>query len=62
MNNVDEKALLKFDQIPADKKSLTLRVWLGSDKGTLTAQEIDTQMASVIKRLTKSVGAEIRDK
>ena len=49
-------------QIPADKKSLTLRVWLGSDKGTLTAQEIDTQMASVIKRLTKSVGAEIRDK
>lgn len=49
-------------QIPAGKKSLTLRVWLGSDEGTLTAEEIDKRMSTIIKRLTELAGAEIRDK
>ena len=49
-------------QIPNDKKSLTLRVWLGSDEGTLTTQDIDARMSVLIKRLIKATGAEIRDK
>ncbi len=49
-------------QIPAGKKSLTLRLWIGSDEKTLSAQDIETQMSDVIRRLAKATGAEIRDK
>lgn len=49
-------------QIPKDKKSLTLRLWLGSDEKTLSATDIETSMSDIIGRLAKTVGAEIRDK
>ena len=49
-------------QVPDGKKSLTLRLWIGSDEKTLSSEEIDQQMSSIIKRLTKATNAEIRDK
>ncbi len=47
-------------QIPTGKKSLMLRVRLGSDEGTLTSEQIDGQMQVIIKKLSKQYGAEIR--
>lgn len=49
-------------QIPSGKKSLTLRLWIGSDEKTLSAQDIETQMSDLIQRLANATGAEIRDK
>ncbi len=49
-------------QVPAGKKSLTLRLWIGSDEKTLSSEDIDTQMSAIIKRLAKATNAEIRDK
>ncbi len=47
-------------QIPAGKRSLMLRVRLGSDEGTLTSEGIDAQMKAIMKKLSKQFGAEIR--
>ena len=47
-------------QIPAGKRSLMLRVRLGSDEGTLTSDQIDAQMKSVVRELNQRFGAEIR--
>ena len=49
-------------QVPEGKKSLTLRLWIGSDEKTLSSEDIDNQMSAIIKRLTKATRAEIRDK
>ncbi len=50
----------KGKQIPAGKKSVTIRLVIGSDEKTLTSQEIEQVANSVLKRLAKTVGAEIR--
>ena len=50
----------KGKQIPAGKKSVTLRLVIGSSEKTLTGEEIEQVAGSVLKRLTKTVGAEIR--
>jgi len=50
----------KGKQIPAGKKSVTIRLVIGSGEKTLTGAEIDTVANSVIKRLTKTLGADIR--
>ncbi len=47
-------------QIPEGKRSLMLRVHLGSDEGTLTSEQIDEGMKRVMKKLQKQFGAEIR--
>jgi len=47
-------------QIPAGKRSLMLRVRLGSEEGTLTSEQIEAQMQSVMKKLNRQFGAEIR--
>ena len=47
-------------QIPIGKKSVMFRVWIGSDEKTLTADEIDQKMQSVIKHIGKELGGEIR--
>ena len=47
-------------QIPAGKKSLTVRLVIGTGEKTLTGAEIEQVANSVIKKLTKNVGAEIR--
>ncbi|MCL2357235.1 MAG: phenylalanine--tRNA ligase subunit beta [Defluviitaleaceae bacterium] len=47
-------------QIPAGKKSVTLRLTLGSTEKTLTSNEIENFANSAIKRLGKKFGAEVR--
>ncbi len=49
-------------QIPEGKKSVTLRVSIGSNEKTLTSSEIEACAQSIIKRLSKELGAEIRTK
>ncbi len=47
-------------QIPAGKKSVTLRLTIGSDEKTLTSQEIENAANQVVKKLSKVMGAELR--
>ena len=47
-------------QIPEGKKSITIRLVIGSDKKTLTSEEIEASANAVIKRLNKKLGAELR--
>ena len=49
------------NQIPDGKKSITLRVKLGNDETTLTTEEINEKMNSIIKSLNKRCGANIRE-
>ncbi len=50
----------KGKQIPAGKKSVTIRLVIGSGEKTLTGAEIDAVANSVVKKLTKNIGADIR--
>lgn len=47
-------------QIPEDKKSVTIRLLVGSLTKTLTSEEIEGSVKPVIKRLNKTLGAELR--
>lgn len=47
-------------QVPEGKRSLMLRVHLGSDEGTMTSEQIEEGMKRVMKKLQKQFGAEIR--
>ena len=47
-------------QVESCKKSITLRLLLGSDSKTLTSEEIEKAAAAVTKRLSKQLGGEIR--
>lgn len=49
-------------QIPQGKKSLTLRLWIGSSEKTLNHEDISTLMTRIITILREKAGAEIRDK
>ena len=49
------------NQVPEGKKSITLRVKLGNDETTLTTEEINEKMNSIIKALSKRCGANIRE-
>ena len=48
-------------QIPAGKKSLMFRVWIGDDKGTMNAKQIDKKMGGIIKILQKQHRASLRE-
>jgi phenylalanyl-tRNA synthetase beta chain len=50
----------KGKQIPEGKKSVTIRLLISSDEKTLTGAEIEQVANSVLKKLTKGIGAEIR--
>ncbi|MCL2387643.1 MAG: phenylalanine--tRNA ligase subunit beta [Defluviitaleaceae bacterium] len=50
----------KGKQIPEGKKSVTFRLQIGSTEKTLNSNEIETFANSVVKRLTKQLGAETR--
>lgn len=50
----------KGKQVPDGKKSVTLRLTIGSLTKTLTSADIDSCVNSVTKRLTKTLGAETR--
>jgi len=47
-------------QIPKDKKSVTIRLTIGSSEKTLTSQDIEKAANQVMKKLTKKVGGELR--
>ena len=47
-------------QIPQGKKSVTIRLTIGSDEKTLTSQEIESAANQVMKKLGKKMGAELR--
>ncbi|MBQ2863028.1 MAG: phenylalanine--tRNA ligase subunit beta [Clostridia bacterium] len=50
----------KGKQIPDGKKSVTLRLLIGSDEKTLTGDEIEAVAKSAIKKLSKALGADVR--
>lgn len=50
----------KGKQIPAGKKSVTIRLVIGSSEKTLTGDEIEAAAKSALKKITKAFGAEIR--
>jgi len=50
----------KGRQVPDGKKSLTIRLLIGSLKKTLTSEEIESCANAVVKRLTKAFNAELR--
>ena len=50
----------KGNQIPADKKSVTVRLLIGSGEKTLTGNEIENVANSALKKLAKAVGATLR--
>ncbi len=47
-------------QIPEGKKSIMFRVFMGSDKGTMTSKEVDEVVKQILQKLHGAVGAEIR--
>ena len=47
-------------QVPAGKKSVTIRLTLGSDTKTLTSAEIEKAAGRILKRLSHDLGAELR--
>ncbi|MCL2125373.1 MAG: phenylalanine--tRNA ligase subunit beta [Oscillospiraceae bacterium] len=47
-------------QVPAGKKSITIRLVIGSLKKTLTSDEIEGCANAIVKRLTKTLGADLR--
>ena len=47
-------------QIPSGKKSVTIRLTIGSGEKTLTSQEIESAAGQVMKKLEKKLGAELR--
>ena len=57
MSFVDE---YRGKQVPAGKKSLTLRLSIGSKEKTLTSAEIEEVAAGVLRKIAKRFGAELR--
>ena len=49
-------------QVPDGKKSLTVRLAIGSNEKTLTSAEIEEVANSVLKKLAKRFGAELRSR
>ncbi len=52
----------KGKQVPEGKKSVTLRLTIGSTEKTLKSEEIEASANAVIKYLTKTLGAELRSR
>ena len=50
----------KGKQVPDGKKSVTIRLVMGSNEKTLTSNDIDACAKAAIKKLTKTLGAELR--
>ena len=48
-------------QVGEGKKSVTFRTWIGSDKGTLTSEQIETATKQIVNKLVKKLSGEVRD-
>ncbi len=60
VNSIDFVEEYRGRQIPQGKKSVMFRVHFGSEQGTLTAEQIDEKMTSIIKKIGK-LGGEVRN-
>ena len=49
------------NQVPDGKKSITFRVKIGNDENTLTTEEINEKMNSIVNALNKRFGAYLRE-
>lgn len=49
------------NQIPENKKSITLRVKIGNDDSTMTSEQITETMNGIVRALEKRCGASIRE-
>lgn len=49
------------DQVPEGKKSIMLRVKIGNEDSTMTSEQINFEMESIIKSLNKKCGATLRE-
>lgn len=49
------------DKIPKDKKSITLRIKLGNNNGTMTAEQINARVNSILKVLNKKLNITLRE-
>ncbi len=52
----------KGRQIPAGKKSVTVRLVIGSDEKTLTGDEIESVASGVMRKITHKLNADVRTK
>jgi phenylalanyl-tRNA synthetase beta chain len=52
--------IYRGEGIPADKKSLTLKLTFRDEDGTLTHEAVDKFQNEILRSLTKSLGAELR--
>jgi len=48
-------------QVGEGKKSVTFRTWIGSDKGTLTSEQIETATKQIVNKLVKKLAGEVRE-
>ena len=62
LQDVDFVDEYKGAQVPDGKKSVTMRLIVGSNEKTLTSNEIEACANTVIKFLTKTIGGEMRTK
>ena len=60
LQNVSFVGEYRGQQVPEGKKSITLRLLLGSLEKTLTTEEIEAYVNTIMKRLNKTLGAELR--
>lgn len=47
-------------QVGAGRKSVSFRIWVGSDKGTLTSEQIENVSKQVVKKIGKKFGGDVR--
>ena len=50
----------RSDKVGANKKSVTFRVWIASDKGTLTGEQIELAQKQVSKKIEKKFDGHVR--
>ena len=49
------------DKIPEGKKSITLRIKLGNNNGTMTTEQINTRVEKILKVLNKELNITLRE-
>lgn len=62
-NNVQKVSFIeeyRGAQVPEGKKSVMFRVWFGSDTATLTSEQIEEKMKTIVNKINKKLGGEIR--
>ena len=61
VKELEFKEEYRGSQVPEGKKSIMFRFKLGNDNATLTSEEINEQMNSIVKVLNKKYQAELRE-